>query len=169
MKIGAPLLSGVFGGDVTKLSVRAVMAPFVAMERERKFDRCISGGLGHRRSDIHDAHGGLGTLIDHMVAAIPQKWIRLSVEVTSLDAAATGWQIRTSTVRDENDSMQFSWQLLHTSPELWSLSMRGQRSLQRWRQAQLWSWASASTMLQKSPFHRALAFWYRQDQRPILL
>ena len=33
-KIGAPLLSGVFGGDVAKLSVRAVMAPFVAMERE---------------------------------------------------------------------------------------------------------------------------------------
>src|SRR5665213_1277982 len=32
--IGAPLLRGVFGGDVTKLSVRAVMAPFVAMERE---------------------------------------------------------------------------------------------------------------------------------------
>jgi oxygen-dependent protoporphyrinogen oxidase len=33
-KIGAPLLSGVFGGDVARLSVRAVMPAFVAMERE---------------------------------------------------------------------------------------------------------------------------------------
>ena len=32
--IAAPLLSGVFGGDVNTLSARAVMAPFVAMERE---------------------------------------------------------------------------------------------------------------------------------------
>ena len=31
-KIAAPLLSGVFGGDVRKLSVRAVMPAFVAME-----------------------------------------------------------------------------------------------------------------------------------------
>src|SRR5947207_76581 len=33
-KIGAPLLSGVFGGDVSRLSVQAVMAPFVVMERD---------------------------------------------------------------------------------------------------------------------------------------
>jgi oxygen-dependent protoporphyrinogen oxidase len=32
--LAAPLLSGVFGGDVHKLSVRAVMPQFVAMERE---------------------------------------------------------------------------------------------------------------------------------------
>jgi oxygen-dependent protoporphyrinogen oxidase len=32
--LAAPLLSGVFGGDVRKLSVRAVMPQFVAMERE---------------------------------------------------------------------------------------------------------------------------------------
>ena len=33
-KLAAPLLSGVFGGDVAKLSVRSVMPTFVAMERE---------------------------------------------------------------------------------------------------------------------------------------
>jgi oxygen-dependent protoporphyrinogen oxidase len=33
-KLAAPLLSGVFGGDVAKLSVRAVMRAFVAMERD---------------------------------------------------------------------------------------------------------------------------------------
>lgn len=32
--LAAPLLSGVFGGDVIKLSVRSVMPQFVAMERE---------------------------------------------------------------------------------------------------------------------------------------
>ena len=34
-KVAGPLLSGVFGGDVNKLSVRAVMPAFVAMEREQ--------------------------------------------------------------------------------------------------------------------------------------
>src|ERR1019366_6699074 len=33
-RVAAPLLSGVFGGDVRRLSVRAVMPAFVAMERE---------------------------------------------------------------------------------------------------------------------------------------
>ena len=33
-KVAAPLLSGVFGGDVATLSVRAVMPAFVRMEQE---------------------------------------------------------------------------------------------------------------------------------------
>ncbi len=33
-KIAGPLLAGVFGGDIRQLSAGAVMAPFVAMERE---------------------------------------------------------------------------------------------------------------------------------------
>ena len=73
-KIGAPLLSGVFGGDVTKLSVRAVMAPFVAMEREH--GSLIAGLQARKAADkasiFTTLKSGLGTLIDRMVAAIPR-------------------------------------------------------------------------------------------------
>ncbi len=48
-KVGAPLLSGVFGGDVTKLSVRAVMA---AVCRDGAGARVVNQRTqcGHRRS-----------------------------------------------------------------------------------------------------------------------
>ena len=96
VKIGAPLLSGVFGGDVTKLSVRAVMAPFVAMEREcgSLIAALQSREASRKKTAIFTTlKGGLGTLIDRMVAAIPQSWIQLNTKVTSLERDETGWQI----------------------------------------------------------------------------
>ena len=45
--VGAPLLNGVFGGDVRRLSVQAVMAPFVKMERE--YGSLIEGRSAARR------------------------------------------------------------------------------------------------------------------------
>ncbi len=83
MKIGAPLLSGVLGGDVTKLSVRAVMAPFVAMEREHgSLIQALRLKTSGRKpqSIFTTIRSGLGTLIDRMVAAIPQRWVRLGTK-----------------------------------------------------------------------------------------
>ena len=88
-KIGAPLLRGVFGGDVTKLSVRAVMAPFVAMEREHG---SLIAAMQARAAAKEDSEApifttlrsGLGTLVDRMVAAIPEDWIRLGTTVHSI-------------------------------------------------------------------------------------
>lgn len=101
-KIGAPLLSGVFGGDVGTLSVRAVMAPFVAMEREHgSLIAGLQARAGTKKVPIFTTlRGGLGTLIDHMVAAIPQEWIHLGVEVISLERDGERWLVRT-TVGDE--------------------------------------------------------------------
>ncbi|MEO6911580.1 MAG: protoporphyrinogen oxidase, partial [Edaphobacter sp.] len=78
-KIGAPLLRGVFGGDVTKLSVRAVMAPFVAMEREHGSLITAMQIRAATKEDTSAAifttlRGGLGTLVDRMVAAVPADW-----------------------------------------------------------------------------------------------
>jgi oxygen-dependent protoporphyrinogen oxidase len=97
-KIGAPLLSGVFGGDVTQLSVGAVMAPFVAIEREH--GSLIAGLQARVAKDRKTAlfttlRSGLGTLIDRMVAAIPQHWIHLGTEATALLRAGDGWLLRT--------------------------------------------------------------------------
>lgn len=99
-KIGAPLLSGVFGGDVTQLSVRAVMAPFVALEREYG---SLIAGLQARQTNAKKAaifttlRSGLGTLIDRMVAAIPQQWIHLNTTVEKIERTGNNWVIDTTT------------------------------------------------------------------------
>jgi protoporphyrinogen/coproporphyrinogen III oxidase len=96
--VGAPLLSGVFGGDVETLSVRAVMAPFVAMEREHG---SLITALQSRTSTQSAAifttlRSGTATLIERMVAAIPPHWIRLGTSVIAIDRDASGWNVRTT-------------------------------------------------------------------------
>lgn len=109
-KIGAPLLSGVFGGDVTKLSVRAVMAPFVTMEREHgslitALQQRVSALPTDQPPIFTTLRTGLGTLVDAMVAQIPRLWIRLSISVQALHQTATAWQIETATGRENYDAI----------------------------------------------------------------
>jgi protoporphyrinogen/coproporphyrinogen III oxidase len=98
-KVGAPLLSGVFGGDVTKLSVRAVMAAFVSMEREHG---SLIGALQARNamakkhSVFTTLRTGMGTLVDRMIAAIPEDWIRLAAEVRFVSYGEEGWLVGTA-------------------------------------------------------------------------
>jgi oxygen-dependent protoporphyrinogen oxidase len=97
-KIGTPLLSGVFGGDATKLSVRAVMAPFVAMEREHGSliaalqSRAAAAKTG---SVFTTLRSGMGTLVDRMIAAIPEDWVRLAAEVQFVSYGEEGWLVGT--------------------------------------------------------------------------
>jgi oxygen-dependent protoporphyrinogen oxidase len=101
--VGAPLLSGVFGGDVETLSVRSVMMPFVAMEQE--FGSLILAVQSRVRASGTSAvfttlRGGLGTLIDAMVEAmveaIPMASIRLNTPVLALIRTAEGWMVETA-------------------------------------------------------------------------
>ncbi|MEI9978944.1 MAG: protoporphyrinogen oxidase [Edaphobacter sp.] len=98
-KIGAPLLSGVFGGDVAKLSVRAVMAPFVTMERE--YGSLIAAiqarTTGAKIESIFTSlRSGMGTLVDRMIAAIPKEWVRLASEVQFVAYNDDGWLVGTA-------------------------------------------------------------------------
>jgi len=105
-KVGAPLLGGVFGGDVTTLSVRAVMAPFVEMERKHG---SLILALQSRTNPTQSARpaifttlrDGLGTLIDAMVAAIPAHWLRLNCRVQSIAKLKDGWRITTPSGEDD--------------------------------------------------------------------
>ena len=98
-KIGAPLLSGVFGGDVAKLSVRAVMASFVAMEQEHGSliaalqRRAASDG---RAAVFTTLRSGMGTLVDRMIAAIRKEWIRLGDAVKFVSYGEEGWLVGTA-------------------------------------------------------------------------
>jgi len=103
-RVAAPLLSGVFGGDVRTLSARAVMPGFVQMEREH--GSLIAALSLQYRKNGHPAtpifttlRGGLGTLIDRLVSAIPATWLRLNTSVTQLEPPGPGqprWNVRTS-------------------------------------------------------------------------
>jgi len=106
-KIGAPLLSGVLGGDVAKLSVQAVMAPFVAMEREHG---SLIGALQSRAcsktaSIFTTLRSGMGTLVDRMIAAIPEEWIRLGAEVEFVTYGEDGWLVGTKKEIDRFDAV----------------------------------------------------------------
>ncbi|MBS1801211.1 MAG: protoporphyrinogen oxidase [Acidobacteria bacterium] len=116
-KIGAPLLSGVFGGDVTRLSVRAVMAPFVAMEREHG---SLIAALHLKESSQKQAaifttlRNGLGTLIDRMVATIPQGWVQLGARVAQLERDQDSWWVSASSGHGPEERERFDAVLLAT-------------------------------------------------------
>jgi oxygen-dependent protoporphyrinogen oxidase len=109
-KIGAPLLSGVFGGDVAKLSVRAVMAPFVAMEREHgSLITALQARASSKMSPIFTTlRSGLGTLLDRMIARIPAEWIRLDDAVRFLSYGDEGWLIGTSKEVERFDAVMLA-------------------------------------------------------------
>ncbi len=90
-RVAAPLLSGVFGGDVRKLSVRSVMPAFVQMEREHgSLVEALSrtSNLEPRTLSMFTTlRSGLGTLIDRLVATIPPHWLRLRTTVTALESS----------------------------------------------------------------------------------
>jgi oxygen-dependent protoporphyrinogen oxidase len=85
--LAAPLLSGVFGGDVHKLSVRAVMPQFVAMEREH--GSLIAGLRSGKASSaprpiFTSLRRGLGSLIDFLVSILPQDRVHISTPVEDI-------------------------------------------------------------------------------------
>lgn len=94
-KIGGPLLSGVFGGDVTKLSVRAVMPKFVEMERNSGSLVAALHGVAAKTSGsvFTSLAGGVGSLVDKLVAEIPPEWVRFSTVVSSIKREGERWRV----------------------------------------------------------------------------
>lgn len=121
-KIGAPLLRGVFGGDVTKLSVRAVMAPFVAMEREHgsliaAMQARAAANESSETPVFNTLRSGLGTLTDSMIAAIPKTWIHPGTTIRSISRNPDGWRLRTSITEETFDAVLMATPA-HTAREL---------------------------------------------------
>jgi oxygen-dependent protoporphyrinogen oxidase len=97
-RVAAPLLSGIFGGDVQTLSVCAVMPAFVRMERQHG---SLIAALQHAfprepAATFTTLRSGLGTLIDRLVAAIPPHCLRRNTRVASLHPDGTEWTVTTS-------------------------------------------------------------------------
>jgi oxygen-dependent protoporphyrinogen oxidase len=100
-KIGAPLLSGVFGGDVAKLSVQAVMPGFVTMEREHgSLIAAVQAKLKARGGKAHPPifttlRHGMGSLVEAIVAKLPAERIHLCQPAVSLKREGKLWCLKT--------------------------------------------------------------------------
>ena len=107
-KIAGPLLAGVFGGDIRKLSAAAVMPNFVKLEREHG---SLILGLqkqsrhGDKRSVFTSLKGGLHGLIEGMRATIPASAVRLSEPVISVTPNGGAWQVTTASGSEDFDQI----------------------------------------------------------------
>jgi oxygen-dependent protoporphyrinogen oxidase len=107
-KVGGPLLSGVFGGDVAKLSVRAVMPRFVEMEREHgSLIQALQSRTGGSSKPVFTSlKSGVGALVERMVAEIPARWVRVSTVVSSIKRMDGAWRV-TALGNGRPDSKEF--------------------------------------------------------------
>jgi len=106
-KIGGPLLSGVFGGDVATLSMRAVMPKFVAMEREHgSLVAALAGKNPSAKGSVFTSlASGVGTLVERMVAAIPSGWLRMNTSVTSIRRVGAEWVLAVDGAKEHFDAL----------------------------------------------------------------
>ena len=99
--LAAPLLSGVFGGDVHKLSVRAVMPQFVAMEQEHgSLIAALQAKAAQRKHSpqpiFTSVRNGVGSLIAAIIATLPPERLHLGRPALSLKREGNAWCLRAS-------------------------------------------------------------------------
>ncbi len=94
----APLLAGVFGGDIRQLSARAVLPIFIHLERTH--GSLILGLQARLRAASTGApiftslRDGLGILVERMESAIPAAALRRNTSVRSIEPAGKRWRVR---------------------------------------------------------------------------
>ena len=123
--IAGPLLAAVFGGDITQLSVRAVMPTFVRMEAE---EGSLILALQKRapqstQSLFTTLSNGLGTLMDRIVERLPAASLRLNEPVLRVEADNAGWRLTTP-----SGSTRFDAVVLATPPQVTRALLQDQQA-----------------------------------------
>jgi oxygen-dependent protoporphyrinogen oxidase len=99
--LAEPLLAGVYGGDPNRLSVASVLPRFV--ELDRKYGSLTKGVLHERRKVARHAkgmplfqtlRGGLGQLVDALVAQTNPAPEVLRASAEAIEAAEGAWRVR---------------------------------------------------------------------------
>ena len=103
--VARPLLAGVFGGDIDRLSARALLPSLVALEAQH--GSLIRGlqqsGRTSSSSVFTTLSGGLGRLVGALAERLPAASLRLSTPVLAITPYAAGWQVQTAHARDDFD------------------------------------------------------------------
>jgi oxygen-dependent protoporphyrinogen oxidase len=110
-RVAEPMLSGVFGGDAERLSVRAVLLRFVAMEREH--GSLVRASLKKRKAGAGVApaplftslRNGVQQMVDALLSALPSGSLRLGHAATALRRGDHGWQVETSGANETFDAV----------------------------------------------------------------
>ena len=100
----APLLAGVFGGDIRSLSARAVLPVFTQIERthgslilglQARLRAAANNSAPADASIFTSLRDGLGTLIERMEQRIPAASLRRNTRVQAIERTGQQWRIRT--------------------------------------------------------------------------
>ncbi len=95
--IAAPLLAGVLGGDIARLSARAVLPAYIALEREH--GSLILGMQKRKQAGALNApifttlRNGVSGLITSMELKIPPQSIRRGFAVNAIELVDSSWRV----------------------------------------------------------------------------
>jgi oxygen-dependent protoporphyrinogen oxidase len=111
-RLADPLLTGVYGGDASSLSVGAVLPRFVEMERTH-------GSLARAMRSTHrkisqsssapalftSLKSGMQEMVDALVARLDPSWLRLNTPVQSTEFENEGWLVSAGAQSDVYDAV----------------------------------------------------------------
>ena len=109
-----PLLSGVYGGEASQLSVRAVLARFADMEAEHgSLGRAMLAarknapqpGTGEPRPVFTSLKEGMQQMVDALVARLPADSLNLGSLVQAVSHEGGGWIVSAGLQSDEFDAV----------------------------------------------------------------
>jgi protoporphyrinogen/coproporphyrinogen III oxidase len=108
-RLADPLLGGVYGGKASKLSIRAVLPRFVAMEE--KYGSLAKPMLAARKQMAQRGplfttmRDGMRSLVDALMAKLPPNALRLGTEVAGLELENRRWRVRFGHTSEQFDAI----------------------------------------------------------------
>ncbi|MFB3813919.1 MAG: protoporphyrinogen oxidase [Terriglobales bacterium] len=117
-RLADPLLSGIYGADSDKLSVRTVLPRFIDMEE--RYGSLSRGMLAARKRMAQMSKGkpkpplfsslkqGMQQLVDAVVARLHRPWLRTATEVKRLGFSGGQWQVGTTGRTESFDGVIFA-------------------------------------------------------------
>ena len=133
-RLADPLLSGVYGGEASQLSVRAVLPRFAEMEAKHgslgramlaSRKKMAGAPAGPARPLFTSLKEGMQQMVDGLLARLTKSNLRASTPVTDLASAPDGWVVAAGGRSDHFDAVviavptQMAARLLRTaSPDL---------------------------------------------------
>lgn len=111
--LAQPLIGGIYAADLSRLSLRATLPMFEAMERGRG---SVTAGLvaslrkapPSTSSLFLSPRGGMESLISALAEKIPQKDLRRNQPVRRISSTSRGWKVETSEGTELFDGVLFA-------------------------------------------------------------
>jgi oxygen-dependent protoporphyrinogen oxidase len=107
-RLADPLLSGIYGGDASRLSARATLPQM--LESECRYRSLVRGALASRTGSKEEPppqplftsmRDGMQRIVDSLVRQLPRETLRSSRPVQTLRARESGWQIASNGVTED--------------------------------------------------------------------